>query len=98
MKESGARDAAGHAGPIRQCMGCREHLPKRELLRVVRSPEGAVSLDANGKARGRGVYLCRDAACFKRVRKSRALERSLKSPVPEEVLGAIEALLAGDGS
>ena len=98
MKKSGCEGAAGPAGPVRQCMGCRSHLSKRDLLRVVRPPEGAVSLDAAGKAPGRGVYLCRNAACFKRVRKSRALERSLKSPVPEEVFAAIEALLTGDGS
>ena len=83
---------------IRQCMGCRRHLPKRELLRVVRPPEGEVKLDTAGKAQGRGVYLCRDAACFKRVRKSRALERSLKSPVPEGVFAEIEGLLSDDGT
>ncbi|MCL1806531.1 MAG: YlxR family protein [Oscillospiraceae bacterium] len=83
---------------IRQCMGCRNHLPKRELLRVVRSPEGTVALDTNGKAQGRGVYLCRDAVCFKKVRKSRALERSLKSPVSDEIFNTIEELLTGNGT
>ncbi|MDR1693263.1 MAG: YlxR family protein [Oscillospiraceae bacterium] len=76
--------------PIRQCAGCREHLPKHGLLRVVRSPEGTVSLDFVGKAQGRGVYLCRKSACLKRVRKSRALERSLKTAVPEEIFEALE--------
>jgi predicted RNA-binding protein YlxR (DUF448 family) len=74
-------------------MGCRGRLPKQELLRVVRPPEGAVKLDTAGKAQGRGVYICRDANCFKRVKKSRALERSLQSPVPDDVFAAIEALL-----
>jgi hypothetical protein len=79
--------------PIRQCMGCRNRFPKNDLLRVVRSPEGAVILDGTGKSRGRGVYICREATCFKRVRKSRALERSLQSPVSDEIFSDIEKLL-----
>jgi len=71
--------------PIRQCMGCREHKPKRELLRVTRSPEGEISLDFQGKKPGRGVYLCIEPKCFARVRKSRALDRALKASVPELV-------------
>ena len=84
--------------PIRQCTGCREQKPKKELIRVVRSPEGAVSLDFRGKAPGRGAYLCRDPLCLKKAVKSRALERALSVPVPQEVL---ERLLGemegGDG-
>ncbi len=76
--------------PVRQCVGCREHLPKRELLRVARSPEGTVALDPTGKAQGRGVYLCRKSTCFKRIKKSRALERALNTAVPEEVFAALE--------
>jgi predicted RNA-binding protein YlxR (DUF448 family) len=78
-------------------MGCRNHLPKRELLRVVRTPEGIVMLDTQGKAQGRGVYLCRDAACFRKVKKSRALERSLRAPVPEDVFALVERLLTDNG-
>jgi hypothetical protein len=74
-------------------MGCRSRFAKGELIRVVRSPGGSVSIDTKGKAMGRGVYLCRDANCFKRVRKSRALERLLKSPVPDEVFMEIEGLI-----
>jgi hypothetical protein len=74
-------------------MGCRNRFPKSELLRVVRQPEGAVILDRTGKANGRGVYICRETACFKRVRKTRALERSLQSPVPDEIFAIIEKLL-----
>jgi len=66
-------------------MGCREHKPKRELCRVVRSPEGEVSLDLQGKKPGRGVYLCIEPKCFARIRKSRALDRTLKISVPEPV-------------
>ena len=71
--------------PLRQCMGCREQKPKNELIRVVRSPEGNVALDFRGKAPGRGAYLCRDSACLKKAVKSRALERALSVPVPQEV-------------
>ena len=71
--------------PIRQCLGCREQKPKPELIRVVRSPEGTVSLDFRGKAPGRGAYLCRNSACLKKAVKSRALERALSVPIPEEV-------------
>ena len=84
--------------PVRQCMGCRSHLPKPELLRVVRPPEGEVRLDTAGKMQGRGVYLCRNADCFKRVRKSRALERSLQTSVPEGVFAEIEGLLTDNGT
>ena len=59
--------------PMRQCMGCREMKPKRELIRVVRGPEGGVSLDMKGKAPGRGAYLCPDTACLKRARKTGAI-------------------------
>lgn len=76
--------------PVRQCVGCREHLPKRELLRVVRSPERTVVFDPTGKAQGRGVYLCRKIVCLKRIRKNRALERSLKTAIPEEVFAVLE--------
>ena len=72
--------------PIRQCIGCREQKPKKELIRVVRSPEGDLSVDLRGKAPGRGAYLCRDAACLKKEVSSRALERALTVAVPEEIM------------
>ena len=71
--------------PLRQCIGCREQKPKTELIRVVRSPEGSVALDLRGKSPGRGAYLCRSGACLKRAVKSRALERALELPIPEEI-------------
>ena len=84
--------------PIRQCLGCREHKPKNELIRVVRSPEGEVSLDFRGKKPGRGAYVCPDAGCLAKVRKSRALERAFSAPLPPEVWDALEAQLKeGDG-
>ena len=72
--------------PMRQCIGCREHRPKREFVRIVRSPEGEVSLDYSGKANGRGAYLCRNAECLRRAVKANALERALGEKVPAEVL------------
>ena len=81
--------------PQRQCVGCREMKDKKSLLRVVKSPEGAVSLDFVGKKPGRGAYLCPDLECLKRARKSRALERALEVSIPAEVYDAMEAELEG---
>ena len=76
--------------PMRQCVGCREHRPKRELVRIVRSPEGLVSLDFSGKANGRGAYLCRNAECLLKAVRARALERAFGAQVPEEVVVRLE--------
>ena len=78
--------------PQRQCVGCREMKDKKSLLRVVRSPEGDVSLDFTGKKPGRGAYVCPDAACLK---KARALERAFATAIPPEVYDAMEAELGG---
>ena len=72
--------------PMRQCLGCREMKPKRELVRVVRSPEGEVSLDFKGKKPGRGAYVCPGAECLKRAVKSKALSRALGVPIPESIM------------
>ena len=71
--------------PMRQCLGCREMKPKRELIRVVRSPEGEISLDFKGKASGRGAYVCPNPACLKKAVKARALERAFSAQIPPEV-------------
>ena len=71
--------------PMRMCVGCREMKPKRELLRVVRSPEGAVSLDSTGKKPGRGAYCCYNAACLKRALKQGQLDRQLETKLGAEV-------------
>ena len=76
--------------PLRQCLGCREMKPKKELIRVVRSPEGAVSLDFRGKLPGRGAYVCPQADCLARARKSRALERAFDTALPQQVYDALE--------
>lgn len=84
--------------PMRQCLGCREMKPKNELIRVVRSPEGDISLDFRGKKSGRGAYLCPSEDCMKRVKKARALERAFSAQIPDEVYAALEEQMkAGDG-
>ena len=70
--------------PMRMCVGCREMKPKPELIRVVRSPEGEVSLDPVGKKPGRGAYVCRSAACLQRAIKQKQLGRQLETPLGEE--------------
>ena len=80
--------------PMRQCAGCREMKPKKELVRVVRSPEGVISLDFRGKAPGRGAYVCPNLGCLRRARKARSLERSLDTAIPAEVYDALEERMA----
>ena len=77
--------------PLRQCLGCREMKPKTELVRVVRSPEGAVSVDLRGKAPGRGAYVCPSADCLKKALRSKALGRSLGVEIPPEVYDGLAA-------
>ncbi len=71
--------------PQRQCMGCRERKAKRDMIRVVRGTDGNVTLDFSGKLNGRGAYVCPDPECLKKAMRSKALERSLETPIPEEV-------------
>lgn len=71
--------------PMRQCLGCREMKPKRELIRVVCSPEGEISLDFKGKSPGRGAYICPAPACLKQAIKAKALERAFSTQIPEAV-------------
>ena len=79
--------------PERQCMGCNEKHPKPELLRVVRDPEGAVSLDFTGKKSGRGAYICKNVACLRKAQKTKRLSRVLECDIPDEVFAAMEAEL-----
>jgi len=80
--------------PQRQCVGCREMKEKRALVRVVKSPEGEVSLDFGGRKPGRGAYVCPSADCLKKARKSRAMERAFAAPIPPEVYDALEQEMA----
>ena len=75
--------------PMRMCVGCREMKPKKELLRVVRSPEGNVSIDVTGRKPGRGAYVCRSAECLKRAIKQKQLERAFECPLGEETRASL---------
>ena len=79
--------------PMRMCVGCREMKPKKELLRVVRSAEGAVSMDATGKKPGRGAYVCRSAECLRRAIRQKQLERAFECALTDEVKEALVAEL-----
>ena len=81
--------------PQRQCVGCRTMKNKKDLIRVVKSPEGEISLDFTGKKSGRGAYLCPSADCLARARKSKALERAFETVIPPAVYDAMEAELGG---
>ena len=76
--------------PVRQCLGCNEHRPKPELLRVVRDPEGQVTLDFTGKKSGRGAYICKNVACLRMAQKRRSLSRALECEIPDEVYASLE--------
>jgi predicted RNA-binding protein YlxR (DUF448 family) len=81
--------------PVRKCTGCAEHFPKMQLIRVLRTPEGEIILDATGKKSGRGAYLCKNPACLKKAKKARRLEASLECEIPEEVFARLEEELTG---
>lgn len=83
--------------PERRCSGCGERFPKPTLIRVVRSPEGEISLDFTGKKSGRGAYICRSAACLKKARRAHRLEQNLECTIPDAVYDALEGeLTTGD--
>ena len=81
--------------PQRQCMGCRERKAKKDMIRVVRGTDGAVTLDFGGKLNGRGAYICPDPACLKKAQKAKSLERSLEVPIPDEVYARLEKEMEG---
>ena len=83
--------------PMRQCMGCRERLPKREMIRVVRCTDGNVQLDFSGKLNGRGAYICPKGECLKKARKAKSLDRSLEVTIPEEVYDRLEKEMEDNG-
>ena len=80
--------------PIRQCLGCNEHKPKAEMIRVVRSPEGEISLDTKGKKSGRGAYVCYSVKCLNKARKSKRIERALDCTIGEDIYDEMETRLA----
>ena len=83
--------------PMRQCLGCREMKPKKELIRVVRSPEGDISIDFKGKAPGRGAYICPDRQCLEKARKTKALERAFECAVSPEIYEKLISELEANG-
>lgn len=79
--------------PLRKCVGCQQQSPKRELVRVVLTPEGGIELDLTGKRNGRGAYLCRNPDCLRVAKKRKSLDRALKLSVPEPLYDTLTALL-----
>ncbi len=84
------------AQPMRKCTGCNEMKEKRELVRIVRDPEGNVSVDLTGKKSGRGAYICKDKKCLAAARKAKRLDRAFECAVPDEVYERLEGELADE--
>ena len=76
--------------PMRQCVGCGAMHDKRDMMRVVKTPEGDIALDFKGKMNGRGAYLCKDVNCLKKAGKNKGLERAFKMSIPEEIVTRLE--------
>ncbi|MBR3438126.1 MAG: YlxR family protein [Clostridia bacterium] len=83
--------------PMRKCTGCNEMKPKKELVRVVRSPEGEISLDLTGKKPGRGAYVCRNEECLKKARKAKRFEKAFSCAIPDEVFDRMEGEMKSGG-
>ena len=80
--------------PMRQCLGCNEHKPKKELIRVVRTPDGETAIDLVGKKSGRGAYICPKKTCFAKARKSKRIENILECKISEELYDEMEQAVA----
>lgn len=76
--------------PTRRCTGCGEMKDKKELIRVVRTPEGSIMIDRTGKINGRGAYLCDDLSCLRKAQKKRSLQRSLSTDIPDGIFKELE--------
>ena len=76
--------------PLRQCIGCGEMKSKKEMMRVIKTAEGDISLDITGKKNGRGAYLCMQKECLQKARKNKGLERSFKMSIPDEVYQTLD--------
>jgi predicted RNA-binding protein YlxR (DUF448 family) len=81
--------------PMRQCIGCGEMKEKKELIRIIKTPEGELVLDKTGRQNGRGAYICNNAECLAKARKSKGLERSFKQSIKAEIYDALEKELLG---
>jgi len=85
--------------PLRMCLGCQEMKPKKELIRVVRTPEGEVLIDKTGKKAGRGAYICPSITCFEKAKKGKRFEKALNHPVSPEIIEKLqEELLSSEQS
>ena len=80
--------------PMRMCLGCGEMMPKRSMIRVVKSPEGEISLDLTGKKAGRGAYICRSCECFEKARKARRFEKAFSCRIEDEIYDKMEGELS----
>ncbi len=76
--------------PLRKCTGCQEMKDKREMLRILRTPDGKVIVDTTGKKNGRGAYLCYSSECLMKAQKSKSLERSLNTVIPDETYESLK--------
>ena len=81
--------------PMRMCTGCREMKPKKELVRIVKTPEGEIKIDLTGRLNGRGAYICASMECFVKAKKSGALSKAFSAAVSEEIYSQIETELKG---
>ena len=84
--------------PMRTCVSCRTERQKREFLRVVRAPDGTVSIDTSGRANGRGAYLCADGSCWANALKKKSIERALSAPLTPEVRAYLEGGVLPNGA
>ncbi|MDD6279502.1 MAG: RNase P modulator RnpM [Ruminococcus sp.] len=82
--------------PMRMCLGCGEMKPKKELIRIVKSAEGDISLDFTGKKNGRGAYICRSCECFEKARKARRLEKTFSCRIDESIYEVMADELRAD--
>jgi len=82
--------------PQRMCVGCREMKNKKELIRIVRTPEEQIVIDSTGKKAGRGAYICSDAQCFKIAVKAKSLEKALERRIPEDIIAELQKELVID--
>jgi len=82
--------------PMRKCLGCMEQKPKKELVRVVKSADGNISLDLTGKKNGRGAYICPNVSCLEKAKKAKRIERAFECTIPAEVYEAMESELKNE--
>jgi predicted RNA-binding protein YlxR (DUF448 family) len=76
--------------PLRKCLGCMSSFPKKDLVRVLKTPEGEVVIDLGGKKSGRGAYICKNSQCLKKALKAKRLQTSLETEIPDTIIGELE--------